>query len=238
MDKAQAAKQILSMLLSAGLGAGRPMGTTAIRLISAANGGNVGTGGLGSAASAFMAKQYPDQFAPRAYHEYRVVNIPGAANFNQMGKADAGVIDEAGVMQDIDLHNKTIRQFLRPGMTPKQEREALQMGIEAEKKLPQFWNESDSRRPFSVSSSAVSGIRLTPDGRVEVQWKKSPKWYTFKKYPNTYEASKAAQQLLKADSIGRAVYPVIYRQSKNPQWKPRTPNLGTWNTPNYDGAFA
>lgn len=237
MDKTQAAKQILTMLLSAGLGAGRPMGTTAVRLMSAVNNGNRGVSGLGSAADAFIAKNYPSEFAPHAWHEYEVVNIPGKEpNHNQNGKVNKSIIDVAGVMQDLDLHNKTITQFLRPGMSPKEEREALQKGLEAEKKLPQFWNESSSRLPYSVSSTAVSGIRLTPDARIEVQWHTSPKWYTFKQYPNTYEASKAAQQLLKADSIGQAVYPVIYRQSKQPKWKPK-PELGTWNTPNYDAAF-
>lgn len=182
-----------------------------------------------------MAKQYPEEFAPQAWHYYDVVNVPGGPNFNKNGKANKGIIDEAGIMQDIDLHNNTIKKYLRPGMTPKEERIALNKGLEEEKSLPQFWNESSSRRPFSVSSSAVTGIRLTPDARIEVQWKSSPDWYTFKSYPNTRAASEAAQALLKADSIGQAVMPF---QRKGVPLKFKNPDIGWWNKINYDGTFA
>lgn len=240
-NKGEIAKEVLAFILGASMGGGRAGSSMAANLLaSAARGGSTGSGtsvpgvpGLSGVAQQFLAKQYPDQFAPQAWHTYDVVNIPGAANFNQHGKANAGVIDEAGVMQDIDLHNRTITKYIRPGMTPQQERLALQQGLQEEKNLPQFWNESSSRRPFSVSSSAVSGIRLTPDARVEVQWKSSPKWYTFRAYPNTYEASLAAQELLKADSIGRAVYPVVSRPLKSPN-----PLLGGWNKKNYDASYA
>lgn len=231
---AELAKELLSLLVGAGLGgSARLGGSVATRLLSSATGGNGGVtrGSLNDAASAFLAKNYPEEFAPSAWHKYDVVNIPGDANFNQHGKSNSSIIDEAGVMQDLDLHNKTITKYLKPNMTPKEQRIAIERGLQDEKNLPQFWNESKSRRPFSVSSSAVSGIRLTPDARIEVQWHTSPTWYTFKQYDNTYEASKAAQELLKADSIGRAVYPVVSRHVKSPL-------LGTWNRPNYDGAMA
>lgn len=183
----------------------------------------------------FMAKQYPEEFAPQAWHYYDVVNVPGAPNFNQHGKANKGTIEEAGIMQDIDLHNNTIKKYIRPGMTPKEERMALNKGLQEEKNLPQFWNESKSRRPFSVSSSAVTGIRLTPDARIEVQWKSSPDWYTFRSYPNTRAASEAAQELLKADSIGQAVMPV---QRNGVKLKFNDPNMGWWNRRNYDPNYA
>lgn len=242
-NKGEIAKEVLAFILGASMGGGRAGSSLAANLLSsAARGGSTGSGtsvpgvpGLSGVAQQFLAKQYPDQFAPQAWHNYDVVNIPGKANFNQHGKANAGVIDEAGVMQDIDLHNRTITKYLRPGMTPQQERLALQQGLQEEKNLPQFWNESSSRRPFSVSSSAVSGIRLTPDARVEVQWKSSPKWYTFRAYPNTYEASLAAQELLKADSIGRAVMPY---QRKGVPLKFKNPDVTWWNRKNYDASYA
>ena len=120
-------------------------------------------------------------------------------------------------------------------MTPREERNALNMGLEAEKQLPQFWNESKSRVPFSVSSSAVTGIRLTPDARIEIQWKGKPTWYTFRQYGDTHEASLAAQELLRADSIGQAVMP-YQRNGKMVKYK--NPSLAWWNRKNYDGAFA
>ena len=232
-NNAQIAKEILAFLIGAGMNstpAARAAGI--LGSVSGASRSAPSIPGISDAASQFMAKQYPEEFAPDAWHNYDVVNIPGKANFNQHGKANSSVIDEAGVMQDIDLHNKTITKYIRPGMTPKQQRLALNQGLQDEKNLPQFWNESKSRRPFSVSSSAVTGIRLTPDARIEVQWKNKPTWYTFKAYPNTYEASKAAQELLKADSIGRAVYPIRSRNIKP------TSDLGWWNYPNYDGSMA
>lgn len=232
-NNAQIAKEILAFLIGAGMNA-TPAARAAgiLGSVSGASRSAPSIPGISDAASQFMAKQYPEEFAPDAWHNYDVVNIPGKANFNQHGKANSSVIDEAGVMQDIDLHNRTITKYIRPGMTPKQQRLALNQGLQEEKNLPQFWNESKSRRPFSVSSSAVSGIRLTPDARIEVQWKNKPTWYTFKAYPNTYEASKAAQELLKADSIGRAVYPIRSRNIKP------TSDLGWWNYPNYDGSMA
>ena len=102
-------------------------------------------------------------------------------------------------MQTLEEHYDALTKYLRmlpPNATPRQMRDALNRGKQDEKNLPQFWNESKSRRPFSVSSSAVSGIRLSPDGRVEVAWQSNPtKWYTFRKYPDVQQASLAAQQL-------------------------------------------
>lgn len=239
VNKAEIAKEILLLALGAGMGgASRAGGSVASRLIAGAarsGGGVPSIPGISSASQKFMAKQYPEEFAPQAWHYYDVVNVANGPNFNQNGKANAGTIAEAGVMQDIEQHNKTISKYIRPGMTPKEERIALQRGLEEEKSLPQFWNESSSRRPFSVSSSAVTGIRLTPDARIEVQWKSSPDWYTFKSYPNTKAASEAAQQLLKADSIGRAVMPF---QRNGVPLKFKNPDIGWWNKINYDGTFA
>lgn len=243
VNKAEIAKEILAFALGVAMGgAPRAGGSVAARLLAGAAGsGAAGSGvgvpsipGISSSAQKFMAKQYPEEFAPQAWHYYDVVNVPGAPNFNQHGKANMGTIDEAGIMQDIDLHNRTITKYLRPGMSPKEERIALQQGLQEEKNLPQFWNESKSRRPFSVSSSAVTGIRLTPDARIEVQWKSSPDWYTFRSYPNTRAASEAAQKLLKADSIGQAVMP-LYRNGVKLKFK--DPNIGWWNKANYDPSY-
>lgn len=243
-DKAQIAKQILSMIAGMALGGGA--GGTAgalgrLALGSSFGGGTFGAGGVDQ----FKAKGYPTEFAPMPYHEFDVNYDPsGVANNNSQGKANASIIAEAGIMQDLDLHNRTITKYVRPGMTPRELRMALDLGQEEEKRLPQYWNESTSRLPFAVSSSAVKGIRITPEGQIQVKWggKPSPKnpsgWYTFKQYPNTYEASKAAQELLMSDSIGRAVYPIIYRKKKNPNFQPKTPGLGSWNRKNYDASMA
>ena len=224
--EAEIAKQILSMLLGAGIGS---MGGTAGILGGA--GGILG-GALGGS-SGFGDDGYPKEFAPGSHHEYNVVHMPGKPNLNSYGKGYAQLIDEAGEMQSLQEHRDALTKYIRPGMTPKQLRVAEEMGLEEEKKLPKFWNESFDRRNFKVSSSAVSGIRITPSGNVEVRWGSSPKWYTFKQYGNTHDASLAAKELLKADSIGRAVYPVLSRHVNNPK-----KGLGDWNKKNYEAAYA
>lgn len=230
--KASIAKEILKALFSMGVGAAAsvPSGGFASRVLGGL------TGGASTQAAGFEAGSYPDEFAPGRTHEYTVHNIPGAANFNAEGKSYASIIEDAGRMQTIREHNKAVTQFLRPGMNPREQRDALMRGVEAEKKLPQFWNESESRVPFSVSSSCVSGIRLTPDARIEVEWSGTPgKWYTFRQYKDTHKASLAAQELLKADSIGRAVMPT---QRHGKPLKFKDPDIGYWNRKNYDPAFA
>lgn len=229
-SKTEVAKALLQLAMGLGAGGATRGGPS---LLSIASGASF-IPGVPGGADAFMAKQYPTEFAPDRYHNYGVVYVPsvdGNANENQFGKSYSDTIEEAGRMQTLEEHNAAIKKYIRPGMKPKELRAAIELGIADEKRLPQFWNESESRMPFKVSSSAVTGIRLTPDARVEVQWKGKPTWYTFQQYPNTQEASLAAQELLQADSIGRAVYPVISRKVKNSK-------LGSWNRKNYDGAFA
>lgn len=231
-------KDILRLAMAVGLaGARAPIGGASMLTGGFAGGGIPGGGSLPPGADEFAAKQYPNEFAPDYNHMYKVVNIPGTPNFNQHGKADAATIREAGRMQTIKEHNDTLLKYIRPGMTPRQMRDALNRGAEEEKRLPQFWNESKSRRPFSVSSSAVAGIRLTPDARIEVAWASRPnQWYTFKQYEDTQKASLAAQELLQADSIGRAVMP-YQRNGKLLNFKDPS-SVAWWNRKNYDAAFA
>lgn len=224
-------------LLGGGTGgvAGNILGRVAMGATGSGLGGT-GMAGLSPLARRFTANDYPTSFAPGRWHEYKVVNIPGDPNYNQHGKADAATIDEAGEMQDLQEHNRAITQYLRPGMTPQEQRLALDLGMKAEKMLPKFWNESNDRRPFAVSSSAVTGIRLTPDARIEVQWRGSPTWYTFKEYPDTHSASLAAKELLKADSIGRAVMP--WQRNGKPLKFKKPGDIAWWNMKNYDAGYA
>ena len=195
---------------------------------------------LGSGLSMYEASDYPRDFSPGVNHEFDVVHVPGKANNNALGHGNTGNIDEAGVMQSLEEHNRALLQFVRPGQTPAERYKALQEGREAEKKLPAYWNESATREghEFQVSSSAVNGIRVTPYGTIEVKWastKNPDKWYTFGEFPNTYEASKAAQQLLLAPSIGRAVMP-FQRHGKPLKFK-NAADYSWWNRRYYNAAF-
>lgn len=229
-NKAEIAKQLFNIILGMGMGGAARGGISLSFVPSVAS-------GMPASAETFAAKNYPTEFAPDAFHNYNVMHVSNGPNNNAWGKADSDIIDIAGKMQTLDEHNKAITKFVRPGMNPQQLRQALNMGLEAEKHLPAFWNESKSRIPFKVSSSAVSGIRLTPDARIEVRWGSSPKWYTFKEYPDTQQASLAAQQLLQADSIGRSVMP-FQRNGKPLNFKNKSAIYSDWNKANYDQAYA
>lgn len=208
--------------------------------------GSVGGGGDSAPLDIrrYEADDYPTRFSPGTYHTYDVSHIPGdGPNMNSVGSLYRDVIKKAGRMQTLEEHNNALLKYLRNAKKdPVSQHRALVEGEEAEKNLPQFWDESaaevnKNRAQFGVSSSAVSGIRLTPDARIEVQWGTSPKWYTFKSYPNTYEASLAAQKLLTSESIGRAVMP-FQRNGKPLKFKNASVEYSAWNKPNYDGAFA
>lgn len=182
----------------------------------------------------YGASNYPREFYPSASgHTVEVNYFPGPAQMNAM--LNPTIAKEAGRMQTLDEHNNALLQFVRPGMNPAEIHEAVQMGRDAERQLPQFWADSAPRKNYSPSSSAVSGVRITPDGNIEVKWGKKDKWYTFRQYPNTYEASLAMQELLSSDSIGRAVMPT-QRHGKVINYK--NPNLGWWNRVNYDSSYS
>lgn len=227
------ASDILKILFGMGLGGigGGSLGGSASTLMGGISGGTTGNGG------------YPSEFAPGSHHYYKVVYDPRPAgvkgpyqNMNSMGKTDAATIAEASEQQTREDHTEAIMKYVRmlpANATPRQIQNAMDRGREEEKSLPKWWNESNNRREFSVSSSAVSGIRITPEGSVQVKWGKSPKWYTFRNYPNTMLASRAARELLESDSIGRAVYPVMSRPPKNPNKL-----LGAWNRKNYEPGYA
>lgn len=186
---------------------------------------------------AFLAQNYPSDFAPGKYHVYDV--RPGNGN-----NGNRQLIEQYGRMQTLKEHNDALSKYLMPNMNPKQRQAAIELGRTEEKKLPQFWNESSqsvnrNRAQFFVSSSAVNGIRLTPDGRVQVRWnnkKGNSKWYTYRQYPDVQQASVAAQELLASPSIGRAVMP-FQRNGRMLNFKNPAAYSG-WSVNNYDPGFA
>lgn len=174
---------------------------------------------------------------PKKYH---VIRIPLAEGMHNVAR-DQAMIDEAGRMQEINEHNRALFKHLRPGMSPKEVDVALRQGTKEEQKLPQYWEDLNYRREFNVKSDAVHGIKITPDAKIQVKWKSSPTWYTFRQFPNTYEASKEVQKLLDAPSIGQAVLPVL----TNPKLSKKAGDAGEggkhygwWNVANYNGAYA
>lgn len=246
MAKKISATDIMQLLVQMG-SAGIPAGPASILMGGGIGGIGGGIGGTGHGGDG-SSSGYPEEFAPGNTHDYQVVYAPRPdgvegpyQNMNYMGKANAATIAEAAEQQTLKEHNEVLTKYVRMlprNATPRQVRDAIQRGRDEEKQLPKWWNESNNRREFSVSSSAVKGIRITPEGNVEVQWgkpsKKNPSgWYTFRKYGNTHDASVAARELLQSDSIGRAVWPVRSRPLKKPN-----PLLGGWNKDNYAEEYA
>lgn len=145
------------------------------------------------------------------------------------GELQRATAQKASKMQELNEHNRALTKFLRPGQTPAERIEAIRKGKEAEKKLWAFWDDDRPRINYTPSSSAVESIRITPDNRVQVKWRKGPKWYDFLAASDPYQASEAFSALVTAPSIGRAVWPVLTRNVKKPQ-----PNLGWWNMTHFD----
>lgn len=168
---------------------------------------------------------------PKKYHIIRIPVADGAHNVAR----DQAMIDEAGRMQERKEHNNALFKHLRPGMTPKEVDAALRQGTKEEQKLPQYWEDLNYRREFNVKSDAVHGVKITPDAKIQVKWKGSPTWYTFRQFPNTYEASKEVQKLLNEPSLGRAVMPILTMKGGD---KLAAKGYGRWNAANYNGAYA
>lgn len=168
---------------------------------------------------------------PKKDHITRTMFANGAHNSG----LDTATAKEAARMQTLNEHNEALLKYVRPGMSPKEVDAAIRKGVRDEKKLPQYWDDLQNRRNFNVRSDAVHGIRITPDAKIQVRWRNSPTWYTFRQYPDTHKASLEAQKLIMSPSLGRAVWPVMTRKGGD---KLAAKGYGKWNIEHYNGAYA
>lgn len=168
---------------------------------------------------------------PKKYH---ITTVPAAGGMHNAGLMEA-VARDAGRMQTLNEHNDALMKYVRPGMSPEALDDAIRKGAREERRLPQYWDDLQNRKQFNVRSDAVHGIRITPDAKIQVKWKGSPTWYTFRQYPDTYKASLEAQKLMMAPSLGRAVWPVLTRKGGD---KLAAKGYGKWNIEHYNGAYA
>jgi hypothetical protein len=195
-----------------------------------------GLGGNNMGPSSVGADGTPAETYPNPLHTVDVAYQPGEPKFNSM--LQRGVADKAAQMQTLKEHNDTLLKYLRqlpPNASDKAKHLAIMQGFADEQALDSYWDDKKPRKDYTPNSSAVRSVRVTPDNRIEVQWGTSPKWYTFRQYPDPYKASLAMKQLLTSDSIGRAVMPYL-RNGKPVKFK--TPGVAWWNKKNYDGAMA
>lgn len=150
--------------------------------------------------SPYEADSYPD--SKNFYYDVYYFNDGEPVNNATLDRAAA---QKGARMQSIEEHNRAINKYIRPGMDPVERRWAIQKGLEEEKALESFWDDSKPRVSLKPGSSAVSGIRINTDNTISVQFGGKGKWYTYAGGPNRFEASLAAKDLVTAPSIGRAI---------------------------------
>lgn len=176
-----------------GSGASAAGGVGAMTLLS-----GVG-GGTGATASESMDKV--DSLGHN--FNYDLNYIPGKPQENRMLMQQTA--DEYAPRQTLAEHIAALRRYVRPGMNPAQMKEALRRGKEYEQSLPQWWDDDRPRKNFTPSSSAVSGIRITPDNKIQIRFGKGSKWYSYRGGENPGAAANEVQKLIgkNRQSIGR-----------------------------------
>ncbi len=190
-----------------GSGASAAGGVGAMTLLSGVGGGGAGTGAT--------ASESMDKVDSLGHNfNYDLNYIPGKAQNNQMLQEQTG--KEYGPRQTLLEHVNALRRYVRPGMNPAQMKEALRRGKEYEESLPQWWDDDRPRKNFTPSSSAVSGIRITPDNKIQIRFGKGTKWYSYRGGATPGEAAAEAMKLIGVrQSIGRN----LLRKSKDHgQW--------------------
>lgn len=193
-QKGTMAGRILSMLvgaLAAG-GAGGMGGGIAGRILGGGMGGNGPAPGT--------SLDYPDR---ENTFEYVVDYVPGPPQNNAAFNGDRLPMR----MQTLDQHNRALNKYIRPGQSPMERRWAIEKGKAAEKTLPEFWTNDVHPRRLNArsSSSAVSGVKILPNGDISVQFRNGDKWYTYNGGPNPYEAALVAHDLVTSPSLGRSM---------------------------------
>ena len=155
---------------------------------------------------------------------YDLNYIPGPAQENRMLMQN--IANEAILRQTPEEHTRALTKYVRPGMTPAEQKIALQRGKEYEESLLSWWDDDRPRRNFTPSSSAVSGIRITPDNRIQIRFGRGGKWYSYRGGATPNQAAIELKKLIGTNgkSIGRA----LCRKSKN---------FGQWARDHYLGGY-
>ena len=202
----------LAALFGAGIGAGMAGGAAGSIISGLGGGGSFGGsfgGGVSTAGTGDKVSSIGHNF------NYDLNYIPGPAQENRMLMQN--VANEAILRQTPEEHMRALTKYVRPGMTPAEKKIALQRGKEYEESLLSWWDDDRPRRNFTPSSSAVSGIRITPDNRIQIRFGRGGKWYSYRGGATPNQAAIELKKLIGTNgkSIGRA----LCRKSKNfGQW--------------------
>lgn len=150
---------------------------------------------LGGVGGPQLADKYPSD----STFVYDMLFLPGGSVSNAVMNRDALR------QQSLDEHNAALTQYVRPGMNPLQMRWAVEKGKEAERQLPQFWEDGKPRRTTNATSNAVSGVRINPDNTISIQFNGRGKWYSYRGGSDRHQASLEAQKLLSSPDIEQAI---------------------------------
>ena len=185
-----------------GSGASAAGGVGAMTLLSGVGGVDAGTG---ASESVDKANSLGHNF------NYDLNYIPGPEKqMNHMLMQQTA--DEYAPRQTLAEHIAALRRYVRPGMNPAQMKEALRRGKEYEQSLPQWWDDDRPRKNFTPSSSAVSGIRITPDNKIQIRFGKGSKWYSYRGGENPGAAAQEVQKLIGKN--GQSIGQNLVRKSK------------------------
>lgn len=131
-----------------------------------------------------------------------VVYIPGPDQ-NNAGLVRTPENLESFIRQTPTEHKDALMKFKDKDNIPPER--ALQLGIKAEEGLAKWWNDKEPRRPVTPTSSCVKKARIGPNGDIYVTFGSSNKEYQYEGSSDPVKASEILQDLVAAESIGRAV---------------------------------
>ena len=161
---------------------------------------------------------------PGLTHEfvYPITYVANSPTWVNNATLDRNIAPEALRSQTLEEHNRAL----------------MEGGDAAERALVSWWPNEDGtvRQNPTPGSSAVSGVKILPNNKIQVQFRGGGKWYTYKGGKNPYEASMAAAELLQAPSIGR----MMNRNGKLAHTSPTDKDgyidksVGAWARRHYD----
>ena len=132
---------------------------------------------------------------------------------------------DAALVQTIQGHNQAVKNGTEGTMV-------------------QWWPGEDNkpRVAFGPASTAISGVKINKDGKIQVQWKGSDTWYTYLSGTDLRDTTDIAKSLLTAPSIGRALCSngkYKHTDSKDLLGKPTyDPQMGWFGKKYYDAEAA
>ena len=152
---------------------------------------------------------------------YPIVPYSSKESWANNNGVQRGIAEKAAKAQSLEEHNRAL----------------MAGGPAAERMLQSWWPGEDTqpRENFTPSSSAVRGVRILPNNKIQIQFRDGGKWYTYRGGSNPREASEAAHALLTAPSIGRS----LPRNGRNRHDYPGSEGIpdsevGWWGRNHYD----